>query len=178
MLTALRGQRGFSLVELMVTVAVLAVLMTLVAPLGLDWIANSRIRTASESMLAGLQLARAEAVRRNTPVAFVLESGSGAGWTVQMARSGEEIQARSGGEGTAQVAVTVTPASADRISFDGLGRRTANADASAPIETISLDSTTLPAASSRDLRLQLGLGGQITLCDPNVTATNDSRKCP
>lgn len=162
----------------MVTVAVLAVLMTLVAPLGLEWIANSRIRTASESMLAGIQLARTEAIRRNTPVEFVLESGASAGWTVQLSHSGEQIQSRSSGEGTTQVALTVTPGNADRISFDGLGRRTANANASAPIEAISLDSTTLPAASSRDLRLQLGLSGQIVMCDPNVVDNNDSRRCP
>lgn len=178
MLTATHHPRGFSLIEMMVTVAVLAVLMTLVAPLGLEWIANSRIRTASESMLAGLQLARAEAVRRNAPVEFILEPGASSGWSVRLAQSGEEIQSRSGSEGTTQVAVTVTPDGANRISFDGLGRRTANANASAPIEMIALDSTTLPTASSRDLRLQLGLGGQIILCDPNVTATDDSRQCP
>jgi hypothetical protein len=36
----------------------------------------------------------------------------------------------------------------------------------------------LPAAKTRDLRVQLGLGGQIVMCDPNVTVDSDVRKCP
>jgi type IV fimbrial biogenesis protein FimT len=74
----------------------------------------------------------------------------------------------------------VAPGGATRVSFDGLGRRTANIDASAPIDSVDLDlpTTVLPAEKSRDLRVQLGLGGQIVLCDPNVNAADDVRRCP
>src|SRR5690606_22317271 len=101
-------------------------------------------------------------------------------WTVRTALSGDEIQTRAAGEGTAAVTVTASPAGATRVSFDGLGRRTANIDASDPIARLDLDlpTTVLAANKTRDLRLQLGLGGQITMCDPNVTATGDVRKCP
>ena len=43
-------ERGFSLVELMVTVAVLSLLMTLAVPSFNEWIQNGRIRTAAESI--------------------------------------------------------------------------------------------------------------------------------
>ena len=67
-------ERGFSLVELMVTVAVLSLLMTLAVPSFNEWIQNGRIRTAAESIQNGLQVARAEAVRRNARVEFALVS--------------------------------------------------------------------------------------------------------
>lgn len=176
---SMHRQRGVSIIEAMIVLTVLVILLMGAVPTGQAWLANSRIRSAAESMLSGLQLARAEAVKRNAAVEFVLDGSSGAGWTVRTSLSHEEIQKRASGEGTSDVTVTVTPDDAIRVSFDGLGRRVANIDASNPIDRIDLDlpSTVLAADKTRDLRVQLGLGGQIVLCDPNVAA-GDVRKCP
>ena len=173
-------QRGVSIVETMIVLTVIVLLLLPAVPMGVEWLANSRIRSAAESMLVGLQLARNEAVRRNIAVEFVLDAAPAAGWTVRTALSGEEIQSRASGEGTADVTVTVTPNGATRVSFDGLGRRTANIDASNAIDRLDLDlpAAVLAADRTRDLRLQLGLGGQIVMCDPNVTAASDVRRCP
>lgn len=183
-----RRQRGVSVIEAMITVALIAILVVLAAPAVGDWFANARIRTAAESLLAGLQLARAEAVRRNTVVEFRLAATSCGPQVVApaptafaiCAASGEMIQARAGEEGTADVTAVVTPAGAAMVSFDGLGRRAVNADGSASLERIDLDlpAAVLPAERTRDLRLVIGIGGQITLCDPNVTAADDVRRCP
>lgn len=64
--------RGFTLVELVVVIAVLGLMMAAVAPDVSAWMRNLRIRNQAESMQSGLQRARAEAVRRNTPVTFWL----------------------------------------------------------------------------------------------------------
>lgn len=64
--------RGFTLVELVVAITVLGLLMAAVAPDISAWLRNLRIRNQAESMQSGLQRARAEAVRRNTPVTFWL----------------------------------------------------------------------------------------------------------
>lgn len=173
-------QRGMTLIEAMVVVTVIVILLVLAVPMGREWLANSRIRAAGEGVLAGLQLARAEAVRRNIPVEFVLDAPPSTTWTVRIAFSGEVIQKRAAGEGTSDVTVAVTPNGATRVSFDGLGRRAANIDASNPIETFHLDLPTavLAAEKTRDLRLQVGLGGQVVMCDPNVLTVGDVRKCP
>lgn len=170
-------QRGVTIIEAMIVVALIVILLVLALPAGMEWLANSRIRTAGESMLAGLQLARAEAVRRNARIEFRWDGG--AAWTVQTA-AGAVIQQRSAGEGTTDVLAAATPNGASRVTFDGLGRQRANADASSPIQRIDLDLPTsvLAADKSRNLRLQIGIGGQVLMCDPSVTDTGDVRICP
>lgn len=179
MLRSPRRQRGVSIVEAAIVMAVLAILLAGAMPTAQEWLANSRIRSAADSMLTGLQLARAEALKRNVAVEFVLDGASTTGWTVRTALSGEQLQQRAAGEGTSDVTVAVTPEGAARVSFDGLGRRTANIDGSDPIDRIDIDlpAAVLAADKTRDLRLQLGLGGQVALCDPNVVSDSDVRKC-
>lgn len=185
-------ENGISVIEAMITVALIAILVVLAVPAVGDWFANARIRTAGESLLAGLQFARTEAVRRNTIVEFRLgmsscdpNAGVHAPTAYAICPAGasadaDTIDQRSGVEGSADVVAAVTPDGALRVSFDGLGRRTANVDASLPLERIDLDlpEAVLPAERTRDLTLLIGVGGQIILCDPNVTAVDDVRRCP
>lgn len=63
-------ERGFTLLELMVGIAIVALSLAIVAPGFADWIQNSRVRSYAESLQNALQFARAEAVRRNTAVTF------------------------------------------------------------------------------------------------------------
>lgn len=67
---------GFSLIELIIALAVLSVLLALAAPSFKAWISNTKIRTAAEVIQSGLQMARAEAVRRNALISFQLTSST------------------------------------------------------------------------------------------------------
>src|SRR5580700_9727263 len=69
-------QRGVTLIELAVVLAVVAILFATAAPSFAAWIHNVQIRTATESVQNGLQLARAEAIRRNRSVMFWLTSNA------------------------------------------------------------------------------------------------------
>jgi type IV fimbrial biogenesis protein FimT len=63
---------GFSLIELMIGLALLAVLLALGVPEFYSYLRNAKVRSAAENLYAGMQLARAEAVRRNAWIQLVL----------------------------------------------------------------------------------------------------------
>ena len=71
-------ERGFTLIELMVAISVMALLLMAVSPSLRDWVVNLRIRNTASAVEQGLQLARQEAIRRNQSTGFYLVSSSAA----------------------------------------------------------------------------------------------------
>lgn len=71
-----RGQ-GFTLIELMVTVAVLGILAAVAAPSMISFVNANRLGGTAGEMTASLQVARSEAIRRNARVT-VCSSSDGA----------------------------------------------------------------------------------------------------
>ena len=59
---------GFTLLELMIVVALVAVLIGISAPSMGEFIRNSRITGKANDLLAGLNVARTEAIKRRVPV--------------------------------------------------------------------------------------------------------------
>lgn len=79
-------QRGFTLIELMVVVAIAAILASLAAPAFKSIVASQRVRTAALEFSTALTLARSEAIKRNGNVQLNAAAGGwAAGWTVQTA---------------------------------------------------------------------------------------------
>lgn len=70
--------RGFSLVELMVTLVVAAIMLSLAAPGMSQLIAKNRITTQASDMVANLALARSEAVKRGLSTTFCPSDSSAA----------------------------------------------------------------------------------------------------
>ncbi|ROU00671.1 prepilin-type N-terminal cleavage/methylation domain-containing protein [Marinobacter sp. R17] len=60
----MRKNRGFTLVELLVTLAVLAIVISIAAPSFSNMTANNRITSTTNTLVGMLNLARAEAVKR------------------------------------------------------------------------------------------------------------------
>jgi len=77
------GAWGFTLPEVLIVTAVLAVLLAAGAPHLSDFVRNQRVKTASFDLFSSLVLARSEAITRNTRVTVAPESGSwNNGWTI------------------------------------------------------------------------------------------------
>jgi len=185
-----RLQRGFTLIELMIGLAIVALVLLLALPSFTIFLQNAQIRNAAESTLAGLNLARTEAVRRNTAVRFQFVSDLTAActlsttslaWVVSRADPTTAcnaapsetvapllIQARSATEGTKNAAVTVTGGST--AIFTGLGRLQG-----AGITQIDISNSTGVCqyvdpvnGKMRCLRIMVSTGGQARMCDPQV----------
>lgn len=172
-----RRSPGVTLIELMVALAVFGITLSLGIPGITQWIQNSQIRTAAKGIQNGLQLARTEAVRRNANVEFVLDAPTvtgGTGWTVRVVNNDEVVQVAPSSEETRNVTLTRTPSTATTAIFDGFGRLTG----ATPLTQVDIDSTALAAADSRDLRVVIVGGGEVRMCDPNVTDDKDPRICP
>lgn len=75
-----RQSRGFSLVELMVVVTVIAVLMALVAPSYQKLIERNRLKEATQGFKSDVQLARMEAIKRSRDTIFHRTAGAGGSW--------------------------------------------------------------------------------------------------
>jgi type IV fimbrial biogenesis protein FimT len=162
------------MVELMIGIAILAILASVAVPSFQSWLQNTQIRNAAESILSGLQRARSEAVGRNINVEFAVSADSS--WVIRVA-SGVEIESRSNSEGSKNVNITMTPNGTDTVTYNSFGGvQTTNLDTSAPFTRIDVDSSSMPASESQDLRITIGLGGNVKMCDPNAPS-GSARAC-
>jgi type IV fimbrial biogenesis protein FimT len=186
----IRRQAGVTLVEVAVVLTVAAVLYSQAVPLFTNWIGNAQTRTASESVLNGLQLARVEAIRRNRMVQFVVTDGASSSWLVGCSNPVDGgtpdvddpgdclgvIQARAALEASAQPQLALSPATATTITFDSLGRVVGNVDGSPTATSIDISNPNLAVADQRVLRIALGVAGDVRMCDPSVSHS-DPRGC-
>lgn len=176
-----RVMRGFGLVEAMVTIVIVAILISIAVPSYQHMIQNGRTRTIAESFRAGVNLARAEAMRRNGPVSFMVVSGSctasttGTSWVVFLGTAcSDGVVVQRFNANSAGVGVTV---SADRTTllFNGVGM-IAQSALSTRITQITFGNS-LPEGQRRRLQLNLTAGGLVRLCDPDIAGTSDPRYC-
>ena len=70
--------RGFTLLELMITIALVAILLGIGAPSFAEFIRNSRITSKANDLLAAMHLARTESIKRRAPVTVCGSSNSDA----------------------------------------------------------------------------------------------------
>ena len=82
----LKKQQGFTLIELMIVVGLVAVLAGLAAPQFQTTIQNNRLVTTTNELRGAISFARSEAVKRGSSVVFESTGGTtdwSAGWQVK-----------------------------------------------------------------------------------------------
>ncbi len=179
MLMTQRIARGFSLIELMIGLAIAATLLLLAAPNYAVWAADAQIRAAAESIVSGMRYAQAEAIKRNAPVEFVLDPTTGSGgWQARVLSDGTQLQVGVFAEGSVLAAFTTAPPTATITTFSSFGGVLSPPDvATAPITAIAVTFSGA-VANTRPLTVLVG-GGRtgIKVCDPAVSDTTSPRFC-
>lgn len=159
-------QSGFNIVEMMITITVLAIVLSIAAPMYTQFIASTQVRSVAESIRNGLQLARTEAVKRNMTVTFTLNDDTS--WSVRCATCATDIQAKSAHEGSSGA---VTLDSTGTVTFTSLG---ITDGAVGQLSEIGLDSST---SGAKALRITINAGGSVKVCEPSMTVATDPRYC-
>jgi len=175
------AERGVSLIELLIGVAVLGFLLAAGMPAMSNWLQNTQIRTAAESIKNGLQIARTEAVRLNRNVRFQLTDSTESGWKVNPLDDPDRdppLALRTHGDGSINVSVRVAPSGSDEVTFNSFGQVLQERPI-APITRIDVTNSLISSSDDRrDLRIVIPTGGFAKLCDPKVLSSSDPRACP
>ena len=67
-------QKGFTLIEVIVVMVIISIMVAIIGPTLLSWMPNLRFRDASGQLLADIQLAKVEALKRNSNVVLIIET--------------------------------------------------------------------------------------------------------
>jgi type IV fimbrial biogenesis protein FimT len=181
----MKTPRGFTLVELMVVLAVLGVIVVLAAPSLRDFILTQRLKSINAQLVTDLQFARSEAIARRTWVRVAFRSNSSLTcytlYTTVNNVNGVRCNcllgagAACGSNATeiktvqvpAQLSVRVTPAQADTaFAFDHITNSIARIpldNVSQPVNRFMVDAS---IDSSRVLRTIVNRAGRTSVCSP------------
>ena len=130
----MRPQAGFTMVEMMMVVLIIAILSAFAVPAMKSMIRTQQVKTISFDIFASLTLARSEAIKRNVNVTMTpLGGGWTTGWTVTDA-NGNVLRNQEYSSSNASVTVT-GPAN---VVYNSAGRLTAGV-VPAPFVLSSLD---------------------------------------
>ncbi len=168
--------RGFTLIEVLIALAIAAILLVLAFPGYTVWLADSQIKNGAQSLASGLRYAQAEAIKRNAAIELVVDRTTKTGGWIAQPPGGPTLQSAVWEEGADRIVFTPAPAAGlTTVTFTGLGQIAPNADATATLEGVDLTST---LAGTRPLRVLVGgTRTGIKICDP-AFAPPDPKACP
>lgn len=198
--------RGFTLIELAVTVTLMALLVMAGLPSFMTWIRNSQVRTVAEALRDGVHRAQSEAVRLNQSVVLSLTNATpmlnapsvanGKNWAIQTiapfngADPSRPATFVMGGALTDVASGVSIAGTTFAMCFNANGRLiqvpsptgtpaatgVPNATCAAGVQQFDITQ----ANADRRLRVRVEVGGQVRMCDPDrpTLSATSPEGCP
>ena len=183
------------MIELIVSMAVFAVLVAATVPSLRTWIANNKVRAVADALQNGLRLAQSESLNRSRQVVFALTNSTsppadftagtlsavanGKNWvivTIPGMVDGSESAALVGYGNLTSAGTTVAISGPAAVCFNSLGRLVANTSTGvtggscAPsTATSGIYTYAMTLSNGTTMNVRLSLGGQVHMCDPAQT---------
>lgn len=178
---------GFTLIELMVVIAIAAILLTLAGPSFISAYRNARLNSYTNGMMAAINATRSEAMKRNVFALMQPKNGSdwNTGWIIfvdtdmnmQLDRSKDiVIVEHESHDQDSFIKISsktdVTGLSGTLVAFDGSGFAKGK-NASVPNTTLTLKRTDVPTAEQDNVtrRIKIARSGRVRVCRPKEDAT-------
>jgi len=140
---------GFTIIELMIVMAVVGVLVTIAAPNLRDLIVRTRLKTAASDLHASLIVARSEAIKRNAGMQVVPSDATdwARGWQVRVQASGDVLSVQDGYSNVSFTSANAAyvPTAVAAVTFSGTGRETGSAGVGVAFIITSAASPSTPA---------------------------------
>ena len=147
-------QEGFSLIELMVTLSVGAILMAVAIPTFTSMLANNRLSTQTNGLVLSLNMARSEAIKQDVPTGVAVTAVGGVwtnGWAVCCtAGTALPIQSQGAVGNTLTVKAIAAGVAVATVTFDSNGAQLAG---TGPVIFTFCDSR--GSASARDVEVDM-----------------------
>lgn len=177
-------RQGFTLIELMVTIALLVIMMALAAPSFVSFRRNSELASISNSFLAALNTARTEAMKRNMFAMVVPQNADNdwtKGWFVFVDTDDDKafdatkdilvMQQEAPPSYITLTGNNSTAAAASYVRYDGSGfSRPTGADV--PNTTLTISRSDASGDYRQIRRIKIAVTGRARVCTP--TASNDA----
>ncbi len=181
-----KSLRAFTLIELLIVLALLSVLLTLAAPSFRDFYRSSQLSSQVNNLVAALQTAKNEAVKHNAYTYLVPNDGASwdSGWMVFVDTNfdgiftqGQDIRIMQNEAfpGTLQVRATGSASGASPyVSFDGSGYPRTNSGTRLGLTfTVNVRDLTGSQAVQNTRNIKLAVTGRLRSCRPQ--STSDSK---
>lgn len=154
--------QGFSLIELMVAIAILAILASIAAPAMQNMIVQSRLTSQTNELISAVQFARGEAIKRNQRIRLCSAASAGAtacggSWAHWVVLNANNTVLRQGSlPSTLKLSSTLN---ANTLEFLPTGLNTVTPDSN---DTLVLCSPTGNGDTTRTIQIRLAGGTAVT----------------
>jgi type IV fimbrial biogenesis protein FimT len=176
--------RGITLIEALVTVAILGIVIAIAVPSAVDWIRIQRVKATAAELATDIQFARAEAVRRSRPISIHFASDVGQTCYTVYAFNGQSICNCTRGAGMAcptdhavllyelktvsvPLATGVSVSANQNLLFDATRALPKGLDAIGLSTSLPSLQADIDGGGSRQLRVVTNAAGRPHICAPS-----------